>query len=555
MKKDKTNTCTYSLFHLCTLLSILLLTACNPIDLNTADDLNVPPTAEPSLSNQLINSNHFAFPNGKLKCLVMSFDDGPEHDRLLLQKLNKANLIGTFHFNSGRLGEKAEWLSSELGYDVHFVTEDEVGTIYQGHEVSGHTVNHLGLNDQNDSIITFEVASDLAKLNDLVSNTKHYPVQGLAYPFGAYDDQTLKTLKQLGVKYARTTASTHNFEVPATNFLSLHPTCHMLDGLTYASHFVNNEATKMQVLHIWGHSYEFHDNWALADSLCDVLGNKEDIWYAQTIELVDYLTAIKDLSYSNGSVLNPSEKTTVWIKNEAGKIVELPPGQSMPIHFQTSYAEVNELDQLYPPESTIIRYHGEWTQNHYKERIAEFKNDPLNFGNIVFIGNSITEQGGNWGKKLKMENVRNRGISGDMTDGVIKRINELTHFKPKAVFLLIGINDLFNLHYQKQVPSPEYVAENIIKITEIIHDQSPETKIYLQTVLPTSEDYMRANINKVNALVREREKDSAYQLINLFDKFVGDDGLIKPELTSDGTHLNEEGYQLWAETIKAVYEP
>ncbi len=48
------------------------------------------------------------------------------------------------------------------------------------------------------------------------------------------------------------------------------------------------------------------------------------------------------------------------------------------------------------------------------------------------------------------------------------------------------------------------------------------------------------------------EKDSVYQLINLFEVFVGDDGLIKPNLTTDGTHLNEAGYKLWAEKIEAV---
>ncbi|MEL7120645.1 MAG: GDSL-type esterase/lipase family protein [Bacteroidota bacterium] len=555
MRLTKINTSIYSLFKLSSLLSIVSLIACNSIDQKTADDSNIKLIEEAAFNSQLINANHFAFPDGKLKCLVMSFDDGPEHDRVLLKKLNEAGIVGTFHFNSGRLGERAEWLSSELDYDVYFVTEDEVSTIYNGHEVSGHTVNHLGLNDQSDSIVTFEVASDLAKLNDLIRNTKHQPVQGLAYPFGAYDSQTLKTLEKLGIKYARTTASTQNFELPASNFLSFHPTCHILDAPTYCSHFINNEASEMQLLNIWGHSYEFHDNWELADSICNLLGKKEDIWYAQTIELVDYLTAIKDLSYSNGSVLNPSKSTTVWIKNEAGNIVELLPGQSMPIHFQTSYAEVNELAHLYPPKSTIIRYHGEWTQNHYKERIAEFKNAPLNVGDIVFVGNSITEQGGNWGEKLNMENVRNRGISGDMTEGVIKRIDEITHYQPKAVFLLIGINDLFNFHYQKQVPSPEYVANNIIKIIKIIQEQSPVTKIYLQTILPTSEDYMIENINTVNSILKKQEKASTYQLINLFEKFVGDDGLMRPEFTSDGTHLNEMGYQLWSETIKAVYVP
>ena len=52
------------------------------------------------------------------------------------------------------------------------------------------------------------------------------------------------------------------------------------------------------------------------------------------------------------------------------------------------------------------------------------------------------------GAKLGIENVRNRGISGDVTDGVLLRLGELIKYKPTSIFIMIGINDLFNLHYQ-----------------------------------------------------------------------------------------------------------
>ena len=518
-----------------------------------AKRINVPTaflfTKPPFSTQRQINTKYFAFPEGRQKCLVMSFDDGSEHDYVLLEKLNTANITGTFHLNSGRLGKKAEWLSSELGYDVYFVSASEVATIYQGHEISGHGTHHTGLKNQNDSIIKTEVTSDIEKLNKLISNTSHYPVQGLAYPFGAYDDTTLKTLKKLNVKYARTTSSTQNFELPPSNFLTLNPTCHIFDAPNFGSYFVNNENDEMQLLHVWGHSYEFHNNWKLADSICNILGNKEDIWYAQTIELIDYLSAIMELSYKNDSVFNPSKGTSVWIKNMEGNFAELLPEQGMPVGFQSSYLEVNTLNSLYPNNSTSIKYHHDWTKVHYKQRISKFKKSPLNFGDIVFIGNSITEQGRDWGEKLNKKNVRNRGIAGDVTEGVLLRLDEILYYKPETVFLLIGINDLFNLQYQKGVPSAAYVANNIIKITDIIHKGSPKTKIYLQTILPTSDDAMADHINEVNAIIRMYEKDSEYEIIDLFEEFVNENGLIKANLTSDGTHLNELGYKVWVELV------
>lgn len=544
MKGIKTNKIIDSYFYLCSFVSILLLISCN----SATNQQKIIDSTLPT--NKEIYANNFAFPEGKLKSLVMSFDDGPEYDRILLEKLNKAKIFGTFHLNSGRLGKRANWLSSELDYDVFFVTESEVNSIYKGHEISSHTVNHLGLNNQKDSIIKSEVFNDIKNLNKLIKNTSHNEVKGLAYPFGAFDEQVLQSLKALDVKYARTTSATKNFELPANNFLELNPTCHIIDAINYGTYFTNLKATKMQLLNVWGHSYEFHNNWKLADSICNLLGNKNDIWYAKTMEMVDYLNAIKALEYKNNSVFNPSKNTSVWIKNKAEKFIELKPNQTLSIHFKSLFVQINTIDSLYPDASKDIKFHGDWTKVHYKQRIELFKKDPLNFGDIVFVGNSITEQGGNWAEKVGIKNVKNRGISVDVTYRVLNRLDEITHFKPKTVFLLICINDLFSLHYHKQIPSTEYVAKNIIKITDSIYQKSPETTIYLQTILPTSDVYMADYINQVNNIIRNTNIDVNYKLIDLHSEFVNKNGLIKPELTSDGTHLNELGYEVWVKTIK-----
>jgi hypothetical protein len=57
--------------------------------------------------------------------------------------------------------------------------------------------------------------------------------------------------------------------------------------------------------------------------------------------------------------------------------------------------------------------------------IREFKSNPLNFNDIVFLGNSITESGKDWSKRLNYPNIKNRGIGGDVTDGVLARLDEI----------------------------------------------------------------------------------------------------------------------------------
>src|SRR5690348_15002827 len=76
---------------------------------------------------------------------------------------------------------------------------------------------------------------------------------------------------------------------------------------------------------------------------------------------------------------------------------------------------------------------------HYTKRYDLFKKEPLMKGGIAMVGNSITE-GGNWKLLLKDTTVINRGISGDVTFGVLNRLKEITDHQPGKLFLLIGIN-------------------------------------------------------------------------------------------------------------------
>ena len=209
----------------------------------------------------------------------------------------------------------------------------------------------------------------------------------------------------------------------------------------------------------------------------------------------------------------------------------------------------SNLEVIYPSKNTTIDYHDRWTKNHYKKRIKKFKKQPIYPGNIVFIGNSITEGGKDWGAKLKIDNVKNRGISGDVTDGVLSRLGELIKYEPKSIFIMIGVNDLFNLYYRKEIPSPDYVINNLLKITTLLHEKLPNTKLYLQTLLPTARDFINEKIDIVNASIRIHQSDGTYPLIDLNPHFATDDGLINTSLTYDGTHLNSKGYLLWSELI------
>ena len=95
-------------------------------------------------------------------------------------------------------------------------------------------------------------------------------------------------------------------------------------------------------------------------------------------------------------------------------------------------------------------------------------------------------------------------------------------------------------------------ASNIIKISQVINAQTPQTKIYIQTVLPIEKEKFKNNILKVNEIIKANEKDNPYQIIDLYSIFVNENGLIKKDLSNDGIHLNEKGYEAWVDFIKPV---
>lgn len=202
-------------------------------------------------------------------------------------------------------------------------------------------------------------------------------------------------------------------------------------------------------------------------------------------------------------------------------------------------------ENIYPSPDLVIPYHSDWTKNHYPEKIKEFKANPLSFGDIVFVGNSLTEFAGNWGKRLNNPKIRNRGISGDITDGVLNRLGEIYYYKPTSIFLKVGINDLFNDNV-----TSEYVGNNILKIVENIKKYSPKTAIYVQTILPTSTEKIVSKIQATNTILKNNSKKYNYTLIDLHPVFADKNDLMIKEYAVDGVHLSEAGYITWVNFIK-----
>lgn len=187
----------------------------------------------------------------------------------------------------------------------------------------------------------------------------------------------------------------------------------------------------------------------------------------------------------------------------------------------------------------------------YDQRRSFFEAMPVYQNEIILLGDSITNCA-NWEELLPNKKVLNRGISGDITLGVLDRMNEIVKRKPAKIFILIGINDI------AQNIDTKIILENYQKIISKITNESPKTKIYIQSILPTNDAYDTFKnhqgktdiIKQVNEdLVVLAQKNNLF-FLNLYPDFLDSEGKLNTKYTNDGLHLLGSGYLLWATILK-----
>ncbi|MDO1445073.1 GDSL-type esterase/lipase family protein [Rhodocytophaga aerolata] len=188
---------------------------------------------------------------------------------------------------------------------------------------------------------------------------------------------------------------------------------------------------------------------------------------------------------------------------------------------------------------------------HYEKRVALFEKEPVKTGRIIFLGNSITE-GGKWAQLTGDTTIINRGISGDITFGVLRRLDDITKRQPAKLFILIGINDI-----GMDIPD-DVIADNYRKIIQAVQKKSPATKIYVQSLLPLNPDVKnfpqhydkQEHVLKANQLIKKVAAETKAQFIDIFSLFLDSQKRLDARYTYDGLHLNQAGYERWAKHLK-----
>ena len=161
---------------------------------------------------------------------------------------------------------------------------------------------------------------------------------------------------------------------------------------------------------------------------------------------------------------------------------------------------------------------------------------------IVMLGNSITARV-DWSELLNRNDILNRGIDADITEGFLSRMETIYSVNPKVCFIMGGINDI-----AKHIPS-EQTIENIEQIVEGLkqHNIIP----VLQSILYVTDTYpdniqMNLKIGTLNSELEKVAQESNIKFLNLNNLLSSDNKLIKEFALSDGIHLTGLGYKKWA---------
>lgn len=166
----------------------------------------------------------------------------------------------------------------------------------------------------------------------------------------------------------------------------------------------------------------------------------------------------------------------------------------------------------------------------------------------VFLGDSLTAEGA-WDEWFPDRRVVNLGVGGDTTESVLERLDQVVEEHPSTIVLMIGTNDLA---WRRSV---EQIVGGVESILWRLHQELPEARILVQSVLPRAEDYTD-RIKDINIHLRQFASTVKAEWVDLWPVFADDKDELRTDYSEDRLHVNAQGYAAWREElVRALDKP
>jgi lysophospholipase L1-like esterase len=200
------------------------------------------------------------------------------------------------------------------------------------------------------------------------------------------------------------------------------------------------------------------------------------------------------------------------------------------------------------------------SQTAHQELLAKTKQGQID---VYFQGDSITRRWGaldypkllaHFEKSFFGWNAANFAWGGDNTHNILWRMQngELEGVKPKVVVLQAGTN---NLPWRGPASETQIddAAEGIETIVAEFLRHAPDATVILTAVFPRTQNLdLAPAIEQINKRIAKLADHPNVRFLNINERLTDADGRLLPEVTSDGLHLEEPGYQIWAEALRPM---
>lgn len=170
--------------------------------------------------------------------------------------------------------------------------------------------------------------------------------------------------------------------------------------------------------------------------------------------------------------------------------------------------------------------------------------------NSVFIGDSLTAGGRNWGLRLGTGpfSGRNLGVSGCTVHQVAAQASEAIKYHPARVFVLAGTNDILE---GREIAASIRDYDTMLKLLV----EAPNAPTVVVTLVPqTAIKANSAAIKEFNKRLLELCQRQGVKVVDL-NQQIAPDGVLLPQFSVDGVHLTEAAYGIWSQALRATLVP
>jgi lysophospholipase L1-like esterase len=192
----------------------------------------------------------------------------------------------------------------------------------------------------------------------------------------------------------------------------------------------------------------------------------------------------------------------------------------------------------------------------YHDANTELAPPAVGENRVVFMGDSITD---GWGRKYSKffpnKPYVNRGISGQTTPQMLIRFRpDVIALKPKAVVILAGTNDIAG---NTGPMTLEAIEDNLMSMADLA--KANGIQVVFSSVMPVC-DYIKPQTERrppekiiaLNTWMKGYAARNGYVYLDYYSAMLDDKQMLKQEITVDGLHPNEAGYDVMAPLAEAA---